>query len=342
MALAASQLDGLAEEQIQRHKAKQAVTQTRESAFTPQQGGASPSPALSSPTEPARPPFAERPSVRRNDSQHASGSASADAQALWVETDLITIRPNHNRIWFVEIDELAKSMYGRNQIEPAILRPHASIPNHFELIAGARRWHAAKLNGEPLFSLVKAYTDDEADIVMWKENEERQSISPIEEAISLQRSIDDGRYASVTQMAIVLNVNRATLTQRMKPAKLPQELIDAIKNPNGINLYMAVELLRLSGEGFTKELIDLMPRIESDDTSRLSIKSLRHAVQKARSGAPKRKPSAKIVAQTGQEIARLRTSPEGTRVLVLNSKVVTDDIYRKVEEFMRSLIINKA
>jgi hypothetical protein len=103
-----------------------------------------------------------------------------------------------------------------------------------------------------------------------------------------------------------------------------------------------VELLRLSGEGFTKELIDLMPRIESDDTSRLSIKSLRHAVQKARSGAPKRKPSAKIVAQTGQEIARLRTSPEGTRVLVLNSKVVTDDIYRKVEEFMRSLIINKA
>jgi ParB family chromosome partitioning protein len=88
------------------------------------------------------------------------------------------------------IGELAESIKAQGIIQPILARPLGD--GHFEIIAGERRWRAAKLAGlDTVPVLVREVRDDLALAMALIENIQREDLNPIEEAAGIQRLIDE-------------------------------------------------------------------------------------------------------------------------------------------------------
>jgi ParB family transcriptional regulator, chromosome partitioning protein len=88
------------------------------------------------------------------------------------------------------IAELAESIKAQGVIQPILARPLGD--GHFEIIAGERRWRAAKLAGlDAVPVLVREVRDDLALAMALIENIQREDLNPIEEAAGIQRLIDE-------------------------------------------------------------------------------------------------------------------------------------------------------
>jgi ParB family transcriptional regulator, chromosome partitioning protein len=88
------------------------------------------------------------------------------------------------------IAELAESIKVQGVIQPILARPLSD--GHFEIIAGERRWRAAKLAGlDSIPVLVREVRDDLALAMALIENIQREDLNPIEEAAGIQRLINE-------------------------------------------------------------------------------------------------------------------------------------------------------
>ena len=88
-----------------------------------------------------------------------------------------------------KLQELADSIKAKGLLEPIIVR---ETGDHFEIIAGERRWRAcrlAELNEIPV--IVKDYSDLERVEISLIENIQREDLNPIEEANAYRRLIDE-------------------------------------------------------------------------------------------------------------------------------------------------------
>ena len=100
-----------------------------------------------------------------------------------ISIDLIAPNPRQPRRHFDEqaLAGLADSLGARGVLQPVLVRPRAG--GTFELIAGERRWRAAKLAGlERIPALVRARGDAETLEIALIENMAREDLNPIEEA----------------------------------------------------------------------------------------------------------------------------------------------------------------
>jgi len=79
-------------------------------------------------------------------------------------------------------------------MQPVLVRPVDSTPGaeRYEIVAGERRWRAAKLAGLPEVPvLIRAIPDEQALAMALIENIQRENLNPLEEAMGLQRLVDE-------------------------------------------------------------------------------------------------------------------------------------------------------
>jgi len=89
--------------------------------------------------------------------------------------------------------ELAASIQSQGLIEPLVIRE--IVPGHYEIIAGERRWRAARLAGlSEVPCLIGQYTDEQACAMTLIENIQRQDLNPVEEAQGYRRLMDDFHF----------------------------------------------------------------------------------------------------------------------------------------------------
>ena len=89
------------------------------------------------------------------------------------------------------LEELARSIRARGVVQPVVVRPDGD-GQHFELVAGERRWRAAQMAElDVIPAVVKELSDEAALGVALIENIQRQDLNPIEEALAIKRLIDD-------------------------------------------------------------------------------------------------------------------------------------------------------
>lgn len=131
------------------------------------------------------------------------------------------IEPNHTqpRKNFDEesLNELADSIRRYGVLQPLIVQKKDS---HFEIIAGERRWRAAKLAGVAEVPVViREYDKQQTMEIALIENVQRADLNPIEEAQAYQQLIQE---FNLTQEEIAARVskNRATITNSMRLLKL--------------------------------------------------------------------------------------------------------------------------
>ncbi|MAF82532.1 MAG: ParB/RepB/Spo0J family partition protein [Gammaproteobacteria bacterium] len=94
------------------------------------------------------------------------------------------------------LEELADSIRAQGLIQPIIVRPlvttDVSGARRYEIVAGERRWRAAQLVGlSEVPAVVKEMPDSAAIAVALIENIQRENLTPLEEAQSLRRLIDE-------------------------------------------------------------------------------------------------------------------------------------------------------
>jgi ParB family transcriptional regulator, chromosome partitioning protein len=123
-----------------------------------------------------------------------SGNDDAAAKESLQSLPIDRLRPGkyqpRTRMDEASLDELAQSIREHGIMQPVLVRPVEG--GRFEIIAGERRWRAAKragLNEVP--ALVKVVPDQSALALALIENIQREDLNPLEQANGLQRLIDE-------------------------------------------------------------------------------------------------------------------------------------------------------
>jgi ParB/RepB/Spo0J family partition protein len=142
-------------------------------------------------------------------------------QQLVLEIEQIEANPNNPRRSFSEeaLKQLAESMKRDGQIQPVVVRKVGSV---WQLIAGERRWRAARLAGIPTVSAVqREATDETAFRLALVENIHREDLSHQEkvEALDMLGEMVDGH--GLRRTALELNMSPSWLSRRLSMRKDP-------------------------------------------------------------------------------------------------------------------------
>lgn len=119
------------------------------------------------------------------------------------------------------LEELASSIKSQGVIQPIVVRPIDM--GRYEIIAGERRWRAAQLAGLTDIPVTIRDVPDEAAIAMALiENIQREDLNPIEEAMALQRLMDEFELTQ-QKVAEIVGKSRTTVTNLLRLLKLTPE-----------------------------------------------------------------------------------------------------------------------
>jgi ParB family transcriptional regulator, chromosome partitioning protein len=163
-----------------------------------------------------------------------------------VDIDLLRPNPRQPRMQIDEprLDELAQSIRSHGVIQPILVR---RVEDHFEIVAGERRWRAAQrasLLKIPV--VVREVTDDHLLEVALIENIQREDLNAIEEGQAYQRLSDE---FSMSQEAIAAAVgkDRATIANYIRLLRLPVEVRNELSS-GVLSMGHARALLALADE----------------------------------------------------------------------------------------------
>ncbi|PIW28050.1 MAG: chromosome partitioning protein ParB [Rhodospirillales bacterium CG15_BIG_FIL_POST_REV_8_21_14_020_66_15] len=124
-----------------------------------------------------------------------------------------------------ELKDLAQSIREMGVLQPILVREHPDRSGEFEIIAGERRWRAAQLaqlHEVPV--LVKVLSNKETLEVALVENLQREDLSPLEEAVGLQRLMDEFGHTQEA-LARAVGKSRSHVANMLRLLGLP----DAVK-----------------------------------------------------------------------------------------------------------------
>lgn len=112
------------------------------------------------------------------------------------------------------LTELADSIKQQGLMQPVLVRP---IPNlRYEIIAGERRWRAAKLAGlTEIECLVREVPDEAAIAMALIENIQREDLNPLEEARGIQRLVDEFQMTH-EQAAVAVGRSRSAVSNLLR------------------------------------------------------------------------------------------------------------------------------
>jgi ParB family chromosome partitioning protein len=251
------------------------------------------------------------------------------AQHDGVEIDIDELRPGRYqpRLQLREesLAELAESIREQGVLQPLIVRvvpalPAGSAAMAYEIVAGERRWRAARLAGLSVVPvMVRELTDQSALAVALIENLQREDLNPIDQAQSMSRLLEEFDLTH-DEIAKALGRSRTSVTNFLRLLDLADDVKDAVIE-GAIDMGHARALLPLDPE----RQVALAGKI-----SRLgwSVRKVEKAV-KALLAAPasRAKPKAAIDMQTRwleRQLARelgenvsIRPGPNGDYVLQL-------------------------
>ncbi len=143
------------------------------------------------------------------------------------------------------LQELADSIKEQGLVQPICVRPIGQ--DKYEIIAGERRWRASQLAGlDTITAVIKDVPDSAAIAMALIENIQRENLNPLEEAMALQRLIDE--FNMTHQMAAdAVGRSRAAVSNLLRLLDLHpfvKELVEARE----LEMGHARALLSLPGE----------------------------------------------------------------------------------------------
>lgn len=158
---------------------------------------------------------------------------------------VIDIEPNPNqaRKTFNEekLNQLAESIEKFGILQPIIL---TKKDNYYEIIAGERRWRAAKIAGlKTIPSIVRKDNTNDNQKISLIENLQRENLNPVERARGYRQIIDEFDY-NITEVAKAVSKDRSSVSTSLDVLSLDEKVLDYVEK-NGATEKQCLELLRI-------------------------------------------------------------------------------------------------
>lgn len=171
------------------------------------------------------------------------------------------------------LETLAESIQKHGVLQPIIVRPDQIIDDTYEIIAGERRWRAAKLAGLDEIPAVILDGDDlkiaQVSII---ENIQRENLNAVEEALAYQGLMD--RFdLTQDQVSKQVGKSRSAIANLLRLLDLPEEVLVMLKNDE-ISAGHARALLGLESED---DMVTLAGKIVE---KQLSVREVESAVRR--------------------------------------------------------------
>ena len=190
---------------------------------------------------------------------------------------------------------LADSIREVGVLQPILVRP---VDDGYELIAGERRWRAARRVGLQMIPALVRETDDATSLQhALVENLHRDGLNPLEEAAAYQQLIED---FGLTHEAVASQVgkSRTSVTNSLRLLQLPPS-IQKLVHEGRLNMGQARALLATPDRAFQEQLAR---RVVEDD---LSVRAVEEAIRE-HDAQPSTSPAASAPAEPKARRSGLR------------------------------------
>ena len=213
--------------------------------------------------------------------------ASPPPTAATVEIDIDAIVPNpyqpRGHVDETRLQELAASIRSNGIIQPIVVR---RVGDAYHIIAGERRWRAARLAGLPRVPVVvKNVAEGQQQALLEMaliENIQRENLNAIEEALAYRR-LSDEFHLTQEAIATAVGKDRTTVANLVRLLKLPDEVRNEVASGR-LSTGHARALLALADEREQRRLArDVIARS-------LSVRETEAMVKKIADGAARRQP----------------------------------------------------
>ena len=192
-----------------------------------------------------------------------------------IKISRITPRGDQPRKNFDEnaLQVLADSIREHGVIQPIVLREIGDLSENYEIIAGERRWRAAKMAGLDEIPAV-VMTGDELKVaeVALIENVQRKDLNPIEEAMAYRALIE--RFGlKQEEVAMQAGKSRSSIANMLRLLELPDEVLDLVQEEK-LNMGHARAILGLTDEK------KMLPLAQMAVEKELSVREVEALVRK--------------------------------------------------------------
>lgn len=183
----------------------------------------------------------------------------------------------------VSLNELATSIKAQGVMQPILVRQLAD--KSYEIIAGERRWRAAQLAGlTHVPVLVRSVPDNAALAMALIENIQRENLNPLEEAVGIQRLIDE--FQMTHQVAAdAVGRSRSAASNLLRLLKLPV-VVQSMLMENKIDMGHARALLALEASQqiliANKIAVEQLSVREAEKLVKQKCKEQENPIQKAK------------------------------------------------------------
>lgn len=162
-----------------------------------------------------------QPSISNNTATAPANNAQAELPTLSLKGGKYQPRTQFK---LEQLQELADSIAHNGIMQPILVRPIAE--NQYEIVAGERRWRAAKIAGlQTVPVIIREMTDKVALELALVENIQRADLTPIEEAAGYQRLMNEFEYTQ-EQLAETVGKSRSHVANLLRLLQLPDSIKD--------------------------------------------------------------------------------------------------------------------
>lgn len=178
------------------------------------------------------------------------------------------------------LQELADSIKQFGLLQPILVQDRKT---YYEIIAGERRWRAAKLAGlKEVPVIVKTFTEQEIVEISLIENIQREDLNPIEEALAYKRLLTEFKLTQ-DEVAERVSKSRTTVTNSMRLLKLDervqQMIIDEMITTGHARALIGIEDKNMQHE-LAQKIFD----------EKLNVREVEKLVKNIQSPKPKKEP----------------------------------------------------
>ncbi|HEX5044541.1 MAG TPA: ParB/RepB/Spo0J family partition protein [Candidatus Polarisedimenticolaceae bacterium] len=213
----------------------------------------------------------------RHDSHFVEEITSQRSESVGrlIDIDKIEPNPHQPRKQFGDLSEMVASVKEKGILEPILVR---SFEGKFQIIAGERRYQAAKAAGLQRLPCIEVDVDHRGMLeISLIENLQRKDLTAFEEAAALQRLVEQFRYTH-DEIARKLGKSRTVVTEMLALNRMPEEIQERCRQADIVSKSMLLQVVR---QETLEEMHRLLDRIAGDGISRDEARRFNRTPEKA-------------------------------------------------------------
>ncbi len=206
---------------------------------------------------------------------HPISQLAANEGFLYIPLHMVQSDPDQPRKYFddASLGDLTASIREKGVLQPILVRKEPAGEG-FVIIAGERRWRAAKAVGLKEIPALMRDAQDALEVALI-ENVQRENLKPLEEAEALMR-LKQARGFTDQALAKIIGKSRTSVTELLTLNQLPNSIKDQCRTSD---LWTRSQLLQLVRVGSPKEIEDVWAKVK--DGSGATVRDLRRSTASA-------------------------------------------------------------